>query len=155
MFAFVAIAPLSAQSATGMAAMQYYVGSWSCVATQTGQAPTKATLTYTLDSGLLRQWVEVPAQGKMKSPYVLAVVTSYDAKHGRYVQTNNDNTAAWSTTYAQPFTGNTEMWVDHANSTGKLGRGTVVRTDQNSFAFTGYPALTGKPNFKAVCHRST
>jgi hypothetical protein len=153
-FAFVAVAPLGAQSATGMAAMQYYVGSWSCVGTQTGQAPSKATLTYTLDSGLLRSWVVVPAQGKMKTTYVLAVVTSYDSKNGRYVQTNNDNTSAWSITYAPPFTGNTEMWTDHANSTGKLGRGTVVRTDQNNFTFTGYPALTGKPNFRAICRRS-
>jgi hypothetical protein len=154
-FAFVAIAPLGAQSASGMAAMQYYVGSWSCVGTQTGQQPTKATLTFTLDDSLLREWILVPAQGKMKAPYALAVVTSYDPKHSRYIQTNNDNTSVWSVAYAQAFSGNTEQWVDHANSSGKLGHGTLVRTDQNTFNYTGYPALTGKPNFKAICHRST
>lgn len=149
------IVPAGAQSATGMAAMQYYVGTWSCVGKQTGQAATNATLTYSVDSGVLREWVNVPAQGKMKQPYVISIATTYDAKNGRYVQTGLDSTAAWWVSYAKPWAGNTEQWADHANSTGKLGRSQTVRNDQNSFTFIGYETIASmKPNFKATCHRS-
>ncbi|MGA8575414.1 MAG: hypothetical protein WB609_06945 [Candidatus Cybelea sp.] len=38
--------PAAAQPSTGMAAMQYYVGTWSCMAGNVGQPPVKATATF-------------------------------------------------------------------------------------------------------------
>ncbi|MBV8531154.1 MAG: hypothetical protein JO104_07530, partial [Candidatus Eremiobacteraeota bacterium] len=55
-----------------MAAMQYYVGAWTCTGGPVGQKPTTANLTYTLDDNVLRQWVNVSPQGKMTKPYVLS-----------------------------------------------------------------------------------
>jgi len=148
-------APIGAQAATGMAAMQYYVGTWTCTGGMTGQAPAKATLTNTLDSGVMRQWIVVPPQGKMKMQYTLSVAVTYDAKNGRYVQTGLDNQAGWWVSYAKPFTGNTEQWADHMNNTGKLGRSEVMRSDQNSYVYTGYDTMAAtKPNFKTACRRS-
>ncbi len=153
--AAIASAPIAAQSATGMAAMQYYVGNWTCAGGTPGQPPSKATLTYTLEGDVLRQWVVVAAQGKMTSPYMLSIAITYDSKNGRYVQTGLDNTASWWISYAKPWSGSTEMWADHANSTGKLGHGTAVRA-QNSYTYTGYETMTAtKPNFKITCTRST
>ncbi len=148
-------APAAAQPPAGMAAMQYYVGTWSCVAGNVGQPSVKATATFTMDSGLMREWVVVPAQGKMTKPYVINIATSYDAKNGRYAETQIDNLAGWSVSFAKPWTGNTEHWTDQANS-GKLGHGQTVRTNQNSFAFMSYPTVTStKPNFKGTCTRSS
>jgi hypothetical protein len=150
------VAPAAAQSTGGMAAMQYYVGTWSCMAGNVGQPPSKATATYTIDSGLMREWVVVPAQGKMTKPYMLSIATSYDAKKGRYVDTQVDNLAGWTVSFAPPWTGNTEQWTDQASSTGKLGHGQTVRTNRNSFSFVGYPTITAtKPDFKGTCTRSS
>lgn len=149
-------APAGAQSAAGMGAMRYYVGTWSCVAGPIGRPPVKATATYSLDSGILREWVAVPVQGKMKKPYTISFAITYEAKHRRYVQATLDNDASWSISYAKPWTGNTEQWMDQSNDQGKPARSQTIRTNANSFAFTGYPTLTAtKPNFTGMCHRSS
>jgi hypothetical protein len=149
-------APALAQGTAGMGAMQYYVGTWSCQAGPVGQPSSNATTTFTLDSGVLRQWVLVPAQGKMTNPYVLSIVTTYDAKNGRYVEATLDNQAQWSISFAKPWTGNTEEWTDNATSTGKLGRGETIRTDNNTFSFSGYDTMTSTTaSFKGTCTRSS
>jgi hypothetical protein len=154
--AAIAALPNNVRAASGTAALQYYVGTWSCQAGAVGQPASKATATYTLDSGLLHESVNVPAQGKMMKPYTISIATSYDAKKGRYVQTATDNTGAWWVSFAQPWTGNTENWTDQANSENKLGHGQTVRTNQNSFSFAGYPAVSAtKPDFKGTCNRSS
>ena len=149
-------APAGAQTPAGMGAMQYYVGTWSCTGGPVGPPAQKATLTYTLDSGIMRQLVVVPVQGKMTKPYALSSDTTYDAKKGRFVSTANDSGASWGVSVAKPWTGNTEQWTDIANSDGKLGHGKVVRTDKDDFDYIGYPTSTGtKPNFKVTCKRSS
>ncbi len=149
-------APAAAQSATGMGALQYYVGTWSCEAGTVGQPATKATATYALDSGVLRGWIVVPAQGKMTKPYSFSSATSYDAKDGRYVQSTLDNDAVWSVSFAKPWTGETELWIDHTTSNGKLTHGETVRTSATAFSFSSYPTLTStKANFKGTCTRSS
>jgi hypothetical protein len=154
--AIIAAVPTTARAASGTAALQYYVGTWSCQAGTIGKPASKATATYTLDSGLLRELVNVPAQGKMTKPYTISIATSYDAKKGRYVQTATANDGSWWVSAAQPWTGNTEEWTDQANSDNKLGRGETVRTNQNTFSFTGYAAVSAtKPDFKGTCSRSS
>ncbi|MGA7355093.1 MAG: hypothetical protein WBW76_06665 [Candidatus Cybelea sp.] len=149
-------APAVAQSMSGMDAMQYYVGTWSCQAGAVGQPASNATATYTLDSGVLRGWVNVPPQGKMTTPYVLNIATTYDSKSNRYVQTQLDNQAHWSTSFAQPWTGSIEQWTDQATADGKLGRSETIRTNQNSFSFDGYPSMAAtQPDFKGSCTRSS
>lgn len=147
----------SGQAMSGMAAMQYYVGAWNCEGGTVGQPPSKnVSATYTLDNGVLREWVVVPMQGKMKSAYALQITTIWDSKNHRYVQTGLGNDAGWWVDYAKPWTGNTEHWVDHANSTPPLGHGQTVRTSSNRFDFTSYPTLTStKPSFKGYCTRSS
>lgn len=137
-----------------MSDLQYYVGTWTCQAGVSGKPPSNATATYTLDNGVLRQWVSVPVQSGMKRGYYLSSATTYDAKKGMFVQSNLDSDAAWSIDYAKPWTENTEQWADHVSST-KLEHSTVTRTNQNSFSFLGYSSLTSTtPTFKGSCTRS-
>jgi hypothetical protein len=139
-----------------MAAMQYYVGSWSCSGSMVGEAPFHATATFTMDNGILRQWVSVPPFGKMTQAYYLTFALSYDSKHQRYSQTSLDNLGSWTTSSAKPFTGNTEHWTDTASSDPKLGWGEIVRVSQNAYTYTGYGSMTAKaPNFKVSCTRSS
>jgi hypothetical protein len=146
-------APVATRSA-GMDDLQYYVGTWACQAGEPGKPPSHATATYTLDGGVLRQWVAVPVQSGMKRAYYFNSATTYDAKKGLFVQANLDSDAAWSIDYAKPWTGNMEQWADHASSS-KPGHSTVTRTNQNSFSFVGYPTLTSTtPSFKGSCTRS-
>ncbi|HEV3092094.1 MAG TPA: hypothetical protein VGX91_11710 [Candidatus Cybelea sp.] len=155
-------APAAAQmtpgGGAGMDSMQYYVGTWNCMAGPVGQTASKATATYTLNSGLLNETVDVPPSGKMKTAYVGSAATTYDAKNHRYVETWMGNDNGWSVSYAKPWMMTspvTEAWADHANSTGTLSRTTVVRTDQNHFAFSGYPSIMStKANFKGSCTRA-
>jgi hypothetical protein len=155
LFAFVAaaVAPAGAQTTGGMAAMQYYVGSWACSAI--GEPDSNATATYAIDNGVMRDTVVVPAQGRMTTPYELAIVTTFDATNNRYVQTSLDSQSTWAVSFAKPFTGNTEEWMDNVTSNGKLGHVEVVRTDKNAFDINGYSTMTqAKPDFKVTCHRS-
>ena len=148
--------PAGAQQPTGMEAMQYYVGNWSCVGGPLTMAPSKATTTFVAEQGILRQWVSVPKQGKMKAPYSIAFAITYDSKKGRYLQTTLDNYGSWSVSVAKPWAGNTEVWTDVANSDKKLGRSQLVRTDKDTFAVTGYDTLTAtRPGFKVTCKRSS
>ncbi len=146
--------PVGAQSATGMSAEQYYVGSWSCLGGSTGEKPSKATLTYTIDSNLMHNHIVVAPSGKMTQQYVLDISTTYDAKHGRYVQSGLDNAAASWVSYAKPFSGTTENWTDQFNTSGKLGRSVTERVNNNMFTITNYDMSGAKPTFKATCNRS-
>ena len=157
LFAFVAAAaaPAGAQTPGGMAAMQYYVGAWACTGGGPGEPPSSATATYAIENGIMRDSVVVPPQGKMTSPYQLSILTTFDAKNNRYVETQLDNEPAWSVAFAKPFTGNTEEWADNVTYYGKLGHVEVVRTDQNTFTIAGYPTMSqAKPGFNVTCHRS-
>jgi hypothetical protein len=152
-FVAAAVAPAAAQTSGGMAAMQYYVGSWTCLAAD--EPDSNSTATYAIENGVLRDTVVVPAQGKMTTPYELAIATTFDAKNNRYVQTSLDSTATWAVSFAKPFTGNTEEWVNSATSDGKLGRVQVVRTNEKAFDIIGYSTTTqAKPDFKVTCRRS-
>jgi hypothetical protein len=143
-----------ANATGGMSAMQYYVGSWTCMAGNAGEKPMSATVEYTLNSGVLREWVLVPAQCKMKTPYALSIDQSWDAKHGRYVSTSNDNTGGWSIAFAKPWTGNTEEWVDQASSV-KPGHGATVRDSATAFHFMSYPTTTSTTaSFKGTCKKA-
>ena len=154
--ALVSAAPAAAQPATGMAAMQYYVGTWSCQAGPPGSPPSTATATFTLDSGVLHEWVLVPPQGKMTTPYALSIATAYDQKNARYVQTEVDSLSDWSVSYATPWTGNTEQWTDQATHDNKPGHSQTVRTNQNSFSFTAYPTPSSmQVVFQGTCNRSS
>jgi hypothetical protein len=145
--------PSGVQSATGMAAMQYYAGSWTCTGGTIGEKPGTATVAYTLSDGVMNQLVTVAATGKMKS-YALSSSTTYDSKNGRFIQAGVDTNSAWWVTYGS-VSGNTEAWTDHLTSSGKPGHGKTVRTNQSSFEYDGYPTVTAtKPNFHVSCHRT-
>ncbi len=111
---------------------------------------------YTLNSGLLREWVNVPRQGKMTKPYLNSIATSYDATNGRYVQTGMDNEGFWWVSFAEPWSGNTEHWTNHASSDNIVRRYEWVRTNRDTFSFTEYPSRTAtKPDFAGTCVRSS
>jgi hypothetical protein len=121
-----------------------------------GQPPSHATATYALDGGLLREFVLVPAQGKMTSPYTLQIAITYDAKRHRFAQTGLGNDGEWWVSYAKPWSGTTESWIDHATANNKPGHSENVRESSNHFSFMSWDAPTGgKVNFKGSCTRST
>jgi hypothetical protein len=147
--------PVAAQSATGMDALQYYVGTWTCTGGNVGTPSQTATVTFTLDSGILREWIVVAAQGNMKNPYAISAAFSYDSKNDRFAQAGTDSISEWWVSYAKPWTGDTEDWTDQQNSTGKLGRSQIVRSAQDTYVYTGWETVTApNPNFKVTCQRS-
>jgi hypothetical protein len=155
MFVAATVAPAAAQAPGGMGAMQYYVGAWACTGGAPGEQPSNATATYTIENGILRDSVVVSQQGKMTAPYQLIILTTFDAKNNRYVQTQLDTQPSWSVSFAKPFTGNTEEWSDNVTYDGKLGHAQVVRTDHNTFTINGYFTMSeAKPDFSVTCRRS-
>jgi hypothetical protein len=152
------LVPTNVRSASGMAAMQYYVGKWSCLTGSVGGTSNKplekSIETYVIESGVMRETYVTPVQSGVPKPYVLTLLTAYDAKNDRYVAAALDSSGGL-TTGTITLNGNVEQWIIRETSSGKLGRGTVVRTDSNHFTFTSYPTLTAtKPDFKEVCERS-
>jgi hypothetical protein len=142
------VVALPARSATGMEAMQYYVGTWSCTGGVVGKPPGHATLKYTMNGDVLQTWIQAP------KGYVQSSATSYDSKNGHYVGTGVANDSTWFVSYTT-ISGNTETSVDHANDSGKLGHGVTVRNGSTNFTYTGYPTVSGgKPDFKATCEKS-
>lgn len=138
-----------------MDAMQYYVGTWSCVGGPAGLPPGKATQTYVMDSVILRLWTSVPVQGKMKKPYHSSEATTYDEKNGRFLLTWLNSDADWNVSVAKPWTGNIERWTDLASNDGKLGHSEQVRIDDKTYSYTAYPTPTStKADFTMTCKRS-
>jgi hypothetical protein len=139
---------LPARSATGMAAMQYYVGTWSCTGGSVGKPPGHATLKYTMNGDVLQAWIQAP------KGYVESSATTYDSKNDRYVDAGVANDSTWFVTY-RTISGNTETSVDHATTDGKLGHGITVRTGSANFTYAGYPTASGgKADFKATCQKA-
>lgn len=151
---FFAAVAAPASAGVGMQNMVYYIGNWTCTAANVGQPSINATIEYTLKSGVLHELVSVPKQGKMRTPYGLSISQAWDAKNKRYVETSTDSEGAWSVSYAKPWSGNTEEWVDHESST-KPGRSTTVRDNANAFHFMSYSTLNAPaPDFKGSCKKS-
>jgi hypothetical protein len=147
-------APANAQTGTGMAAMQYYVGKWSCLTGSPGHAPHKTVETYAIESNIMREVYFTPAQGSMTKPQTSNLLTAFDAKNERYVVAYLDDGGSWIIADVK-LSGNEEQWTYRFTSDGKLGRGTSVRADHNHFTFVSYPTLTAtNPDFKEVCERS-
>ena len=115
----------------------------------------KATLTYTMDSGILHQTIDAPMQGKMKKAYMSSSSTTYDAKNARFISAGVSNdpgayTSMWT------LAGNVETGRDLWTSDGKPGHSKTVRNSSSMFTYTGYPSMTAsKPNFEATCRRSS
>ena len=80
----------------------------------------------------MREWdaVQIPDQ---TTPYSISKSIVWDAKNGRWVQTQADNLGQWRVSYLKPWTGNTEEWLDQSSSDGKLGRDETVRTGRKRF----------------------
>jgi hypothetical protein len=146
--------PAGAQSA-GVSALQYYVGTWACTGGPPGKPQSKATITYTLDSGILHSTIAAPKQNGMTQPYLQSSSTTYDAKNNRYIAGGVSNdpmtfTSAWT------LSGNVETSRDLSVSSGKPGHGTTVRNSSSMFTYTGYPTMTStRPSFKATCRKSS
>lgn len=153
LFAIAAL-PAAAQSGAAGSSLQYYVGTWSCMGGAPGEKPGKATITGSMNSGILYQTINAPKQGKMKQPYVQSSSTIYDAKNGRYITAGVSNDPS-SFTSAWTLKGNVETSKDLFVSNGKPGHGTTVRS-ANMYTYTGYAtAMSTKPVFKATCRKSS
>jgi hypothetical protein len=139
---------LPARSATGMSAMQYYVGTWSCTGGTIGKKSLHATVKYTMDGNVLQDWIRV------SDGYVQSGSLTYDSKNDRYVGAGVASDNSWYVSYTT-LSGNTETSVDHVNSSGMLGHGILVRTSSTNLTYTGYPTVSGgKANFKVTCQKS-
>jgi hypothetical protein len=137
-----------ARSATGMAAMQYYVGTWSCTGGATDKQPFHFTVRYTMNAGILQIWAQVP------KGYVQSSSLRYDSKNDRYVEVAVANDNTWFVAY-RTISGNTETSVDHVTSDGKLGRLVTVRISRTRYTSTIYPGLSGgKALLRWTCQRS-
>jgi hypothetical protein len=139
---------LPARSATGIAAMQYKVGTWQCTGGTIGKRPFHFTVTYTMNGDLLQIWFRWP------KGYVESGSLTYDSKNHRYVRADVASDGTWFVAY-DTISGSTETSVDQANNEGKLGRLVTVRNGSTSFTSTGYTAVSGgKPFLKSSCQKS-
>jgi hypothetical protein len=142
-----------AQTANPMDALQYYVGSWSCVENKAGDLPVSSKFRFAMESNLMRQWITRPKQGSMSAPYVVNSTFAYDSAYHRYVQTEMDNDAAWWVSVAEPWKGNTIHWVDLATST-KPSHWEMTRLDSTTFTIDSFAKLADEtPNYTATCKR--
>jgi hypothetical protein len=148
--------------ATGMDALHYYVGTWTCKgAPQNEQGFSEdvstGTATYTLENGVLHERLVIPAKGAQTKAYTLNVRTTYDAAKERYVSASVDSNENWSVMYAPPFLGDKlEHWTDHQTSSGKQGRSDVIRYTQTMFATFSFPTTQrgARADFRSFCHRN-
>jgi hypothetical protein len=139
---------LPARSATGMAAMQYKVGTWSCTGGTIGKQPFHFTVTYTRNGDFLQIWFRWP-KGSVETGSL-----TYDSKKHRYVRADVVSDGSWFVAYAT-VNGNTETSVDQANNEGTLGRLVTVRNSNTTVTSTGYDAVSGGKAFiRATCHKS-
>lgn len=139
-------ATLPSRSATGMDAMQYYVGTWSCIGGTIGKQSFHFMATYAMSGNILRSWIS--ANG-----YVQSSSITYDSKNRRYVDAAVVNDGTWFVAY-RTIGGRTDTSIDHATSDGKLGRLVIVHPSSTNFASTGYSAVSGgKVLFKATCRK--
>jgi hypothetical protein len=146
--ALVLTVALPARSATGMEAMQYYVGTWSCAGGIIGKQPLHFMLRYTMSGGVLRSWLS--AKG-----YVQSGSLTYDPKNHRYINAAVANDGTWFVAYAT-ISGTAESSVDHVTNDGKLGRLIIVRISSTRFASTGYSRVSNGEAFsKAACQKSS
>jgi hypothetical protein len=137
---------LPVRSATGMEAMQYYVGTWSCTGGIIGKRPFHFTVRYAMNGGVLRSWLS-------SNGYIQSSSLTYDSKNHRYINAAVANDGTWFVAYAT-ISGTTEISIDHVTSEGKLGRLIIVRTSNTRFASTGYPSVSdGKAFLKANCRK--
>ena len=122
--------------------MHYFVGTWSCSA-GTVKNPTlyKIKVTFEADSEIMREWdaVEIPGQ---TTPYSISKSIVWDAKNGRWVQTQVDNIGQWRVSYLMPWAGNTEAWLDRSSSDGKPDRDETVRRARTILPLAPLPAPT-------------
>jgi hypothetical protein len=139
-------ATLPARPATGMEAMRYYVGTWSCIWGAIGEEPYHFTSTYTMSDGILRTWIS--SKGYAQSGSI-----TYDSKNHRYINSAVGNDGTWYVAYAT-ISGRTESSIDRVTSDGALGRLIILRTSSTSFSSTVYSAVSGgKVVVKAACRR--
>jgi hypothetical protein len=135
-----------------MQAMRYYVGTWNCAGGAAGQPSAVGTVAFTMDGTALRSSVGVAAQGKLSRAW-LSVETKYDPAKQLYVDTAFDD-GGWDVSYARPWTGQTEDWMDHSTANGKLGHIRFVRVDNSHYVETGYATMAAtQPEFKITCTR--
>jgi hypothetical protein len=151
---FAAVTSAVAQPAGGMAAEQYFVGTWACKATLAGGPALDISITFVMDSGILREWDEVRIPG-VAVPYTISKSISYDARNNRWVQAQTGSDGSWNVSYAKPWTGNTQEWLGVAATDDKLSRNETTRTGANEFGFRNYtnPA-DAKPSLEGTCTRS-
>ena len=145
----------AAQETTGMSAMQYYVGTWSCVARPMSGPPLSFTATNRIDLGIMRQWFTVAPHWKMTAPEGYTATMTYDSQNRRYVETQLHYDATWQISSAKPWSGNIERWTDIASSDGKLSHVKFTRINKRAYNFAAYPTLTATtPYISGSCRRS-
>jgi hypothetical protein len=99
--------------------------------------------------------IENPIPGQT-ALYSISKSIAWDAKNSRWVQTQVDNQGQCRVSYLKPWTGNTEEWLDHSSSDGKLGRDETVRTGANEFGFCSYASPSdATASMVGKCLRST
>jgi hypothetical protein len=143
-----------AEAADPMGALQFFVGTWSCIEHPPNKPSLSSTFTFVMESGLLRQWIVRPKQGSMRAPYVVNSTFAYDSTHRRYVQTEMDNEAAWWVSAADSWQGDTLHWVDLSTST-TLSRWEMTRVDPATFTIRSFSRRDDPaPNYTASCKRN-
>jgi hypothetical protein len=150
-----ALVEARAQAANPMDALQFYVGTWSCVERPAHSPPLSSTFTFAMEANLMREWIDQRrTQGSMRAPAGVNATFAYDSKHHRYVETEMYSDGSWYVSVANPWKGNTIQWVDVASWT-NLSRWEMTRVNATGFTLASFAKVTDKtPNYTATCKRA-
>lgn len=128
-------------AAAGLAALEFYLGSWSCAVSARSGAPFRADVTFARDGAqMIRTAVTVPARPG-HAAFSESQLTTWEANRGVFVQVSLGSDASWSVSEAAPWSGNVETWRDVATDDGTLRREELERVSRDRYVVRNYAAL--------------
>ena len=141
--------PIPRPAKPNFSSMQFLIGTWNCVATNTRRATGYgSTLTNTMDpSGY---WMNTKTMAHATSwdryPGVAIAKTTYDAANSRWVRVTTDDEGNYGMSTSSGWNGNTIVW--HPVNTTSVSSGNVVSSGDTTVTKVSSSKYTSTGSFK-------
>ncbi|MFZ0364285.1 MAG: hypothetical protein WAL67_08790 [Candidatus Cybelea sp.] len=141
--------PIPRPAKPNFTSMQFLIGTWNCVATNTRRATGYgSTLTNTMDpSGY---WMNTKTMAHATSwdryPGVAIAKTTYDAANSRWVRVTTDDEGNYGMSTSSGWNGNTIVW--HPVNTTSVSSGNVVSSGDTTVTKVSSSKYTSTGSFK-------
>jgi len=157
--------PIPRPAKPDFSSMQFLIGTWNCVETNTRRATGYgSTLTYTMDSS--GYWINektlLHATSWDRYPSVAIDKTTYDAANSRWVDVTTDDEGNYGMSTSSGWNGNTIVWHPvslTSVSSGNVvsgGNTTVTKVSGSKYTYTGSFKESGgrTVTLKGTCNKS-